>query len=60
MLLFAQRIKKEQKKKEVVDINALLEWYRLGQEIEELNKLFVEREKDAEATEKNRCSLHTR
>lgn len=56
MLLFAQRIKKEQKKKEVVDINALLEWYRLGQEIEELNKL----EKDAEATEKNRCSLHTR
>jgi hypothetical protein len=59
MLLFAQRIKKEQKK-EVVDINALLEWYRLGQEMEELNKLFVEREKDAEATEKNRYSLHTR
>jgi centromeric protein E len=54
-LLFAQRIKKVQlnaKKKEVVDTDALLERYR--QEIEELKKRLVEKEKEAEAPEKNR------
>jgi len=54
-LLFAQRIKKVQlnaKKKEIVDTDALLERYR--QEIEELKKRLVEKEKEAEAPEKNR------
>jgi len=54
-LLFAQRIKKVQlnaKKKEVVDTDALLERYR--QEIEELKKRLGEKEKEAEAPEKNR------
>jgi centromeric protein E len=54
-LLFAQRIKKVQlnaKKKEVIDTDALLERYR--QEIEELKKRLGEKEKEAEAPEKNR------
>jgi len=54
-LLFAQRIKKVQlnaKKKEVVDTDALLERYR--QEIEELKKRLVEKEKEAEAPGKTR------
>lgn len=54
-LLFAQRIKKVQlnaKKKEIVDTDALLERYR--QEIEDLKKRLSEKEKEAEAPEKNR------
>ena len=54
-LLFAQRIKKVQlnaKKKEIVDTDALLERYR--QDIEELKKRLVKKEKEAEAPEKNR------
>jgi centromeric protein E len=54
-LLFAQRIKKVQlnaKKKEVVDTDALLERYR--QEIEDLKTRLSEKEKEAEAPEKNR------
>ena len=54
-LLFAQRIKKVQLnvKKEVVDTDTLLERYR--QEIEELKKQLTEKEKEAQAPEKNRC-----
>ena len=54
-LLFAKHIKNVKlnaKKKEIVDTDALLERYR--QEIEELKKRLIEKEKDAEAPEKNR------
>ncbi|THH11130.1 hypothetical protein EW146_g8152 [Bondarzewia mesenterica] len=52
-LLFAQRIKKlNAKKKEIVDMDALLEHYR--QEIEELKKRLAEKEKEQEAPTKSR------